>query len=766
MNADANRTRLTDGGFAPEGSAVSLWGHGETVGWRDNNPIITIDLGERQPIGGVSFHTAGSDKAEVYWPTSIVVMVSDDAKSWTMVGDLVEMSNAVAPPPDARNETVNHTFVAEFEAVGRYVALQVICAPPYVFCDEVEVYRGDEAFLSRPMKGETVDGVSAIHHFGARSAIRLGVAKRLNLDLAAVRESLAAAAIPAAERKLLEGRLDRAEQEVSGIPGPENPRAFQTILPLNDVHAEILAVHGAILRAKGLPRIVLGKPHRFELLRWLNAPVKAADPSLAVEMMGNEFRADAFVISNTGDKTGTASIRLLGFPDLPSPPWLSVSSVPWTDTQQGVPVAQALSAAKLEGGAFQIPLPSGMSRMVWLTVDSSKLPAGTYKGTVQIDAMGQRLSIPLMVRVSPLSMGRPRLSLGMWDYSDAQSRLYGVSPENVHAAVELMRSHFVDSPWASAAVFLRPGQTGKSGGDVSEFGVLDAWIARWPDARNYLVFAGVSDSFDGAAAGTKPFEDAVGNWAVRLVQHMRELKIKPEQLCIMLVDEPHNDEMFGRVVAWGRVIKAAAPELTIFEIPNWTPERSAIHDEMIALTDIACMGTFSGPDDPARKYYEPLREKGQRRWFYQCSGPTRHFDPDYYYRRFAWRAFRYDASGIGIWSFGDTGGAPSSWNEYVQPRASFAPEFLGVDDATDSVQMQAIREGIEDYEYLAMLRDAARATSDEKLRGKAEALLAEAAAAVGTGVGIPEKDRNIPADHAAADKYRLRVLALLEELSR
>ncbi len=74
-----------------------------------------------------------------------------------------------------------------------------------------------------------------------------------------------------------------------------------------------------------------------------------------------------------------------------------------------------------------------------------------------------------------------------------------------------------------------------------------------------------------------------------------------------------------------------------------------------------------------------------------------------------------------------------------------------------------MREGIQDYEYLAMLRDAASRPANARLRAQAEALLAEAPAAV-IGDYRSSYDWKQESDRTQADRYRLRVLALLEKM--
>jgi hypothetical protein len=246
---------------------------------------------------------------------------------------------------------------------------------------------------------------------------------------------------------------------------------------------------------------------------------------------------------------------------------------------------------------------------------------------------------------------------------------------------------------------------------------------------------------------------------------MQDSKLDPRQLGLLLVDEPSTDEQDATIVAWAKAIKAGAPELTIFQDPCWVHPEQVKLQESITLADIVCpqLAVFHQGGPSAIQYYEQRRDAGQRLWFYQCSGPVRVFDPSRYYRLTAWHAFRYGASGMGFWAFGDTGGGITSWNEYSGTRTAFTPAFIGVDQATDGIHWQAVREGIEDYEYLSMLRDAASRAVNRTLRAEAESLLQEAPAVV-IGQYRPDWAWVPGIDRAQPDIYRLRVLDLLERM--
>lgn len=759
---EEDATQLTDGKY----SAGYFWVQKSTVGWNNVSPVtITIDLGKVQPIAGLSYNTAAG-VAGVGWPSSILIAVSDDGETWRFVGDLVTLSTKNGLPPADRYAVYRYA-TADLETRGRYVRVAAAPQGGFTFCDEIEVYRGPESLLAKAPEGEIVTDMKTL---AQRAATRSGVVFRLTADLTAAREALKTAVLPDARKRALNERLDAVERAIPQLP-EFDPVQFRAVFPLNELHAQILSVRGAVLSTRGLPRVFVWKKNRFDFLTPHEVPEKApAAPRLAVEMMGNEVRAEDFLLTNASEEPVTLRLRVTGLPGAPRPSWLRVSAVPWTDTSHRVPIAAALPDAEYADGAFAIPVSPGITRRVWLTISSADLKPGQYEGTLVVEGAGQPITVPLRVRVSKITMGRPRLSLGMWDYTDGTGT-YGLTPKNLGPAIALQQSHFVDTPWARRSVLPWPDASAFDAQHQLKqplsFTSFDEWVKRWPNARNYFVFASVSSSFAGAKIGTPEFAGRVGSWAKALAQHMRDLGMKPQQLGILLVDEPHSDAQDEIIAAWARAFKAAAPEITLFQDPTWErPDKTKIQ-EAITLCDIVCPNIpifYRGGPEVAR-YFEARRAAGQKMWFYQCSGPAKLFDPYRYHRLQSWHCFQHGAVGMGFWAFGDTGKALSSWNEYAAAGTPYTPAFIGIDDVTDGIHWQAVREGIEDYEYLSMLRDAAAKTKDAGLKAQAEALLAEAPRAVLSEYS-PAYDWKKEADHAVADTYRLRVLALLEKMAQ
>ena len=136
--------QLTDGKL----TKGCFWIQKGCVGWQPRNSCIsiTIDLGHLEPIQGVSFRTAAGT-AGVAWPAAIKVAVSDDGKNYRVVSDLVEQAfNEGESWP--KGYVVRRFVTTGLHTRGRFVRMVVVSAGAYAFCDEIEVFRGPDAWLN------------------------------------------------------------------------------------------------------------------------------------------------------------------------------------------------------------------------------------------------------------------------------------------------------------------------------------------------------------------------------------------------------------------------------------------------------------------------------------------------------------------------------------------------------------------------------------------------------------------------------------------
>ena len=714
--------QLTDGKYSASETASSIWVQKSTVGWNNVLPvIITIDLGSVQPISGVSYSTAAG-VASVSWPNAICMATSDDNKTWHYVGDLIELS---PKPPASGYHTFRYT-THDLQTKGRYISFAVADVP-YTFVDEIEVYKGDDAWLNQPTPGRVITDMTDI---AKRALITSKTQRRLNDDIADIRDKINQANLSPGAKSTFIARLNIDATAAANMQ--QLPIDFKTILPLNNTHRDILAVYGELLAAEGQKPLTVWHQHRYAWLPLLAKPDSSDETQLQFSMLRNQFRSDDLLLTNASATSQNVTLQLKNAPQNTENNWLQIYSVAWTDTAQGTPVADALLPVDAKNGVYKIDVPAGMTRKVWFTVDSSKVPAGSYKSTFVISGAGQHVNVPLSATIANMAMGKPRFSLGMWDYTNGDGA-YGITPKNRAAAISMMRSHFVDLTWASRAALPQPkAQDFDAHGNFTgklDFSNFDAWVKMWPGARHYFVYLMVKDTFAGAKINTPEFNVRVGSWAKVLSAHMAKLKLQPEQLGILLVDEPRTDAQDAIIAAWAKAINTTAPELTLFEDPIWD---EAKNQDAFSQVDILSpqLPIYNRGGEPVKKYFSDWRKQGKILWLYQCTGPVRSYSPQQYYRYQPWQAFAIGATGEGFWAFGDTSGAPTSWNEYLSRGFGFAPAFLDTDTVYNSVHWDAVREGIEDYEELAMLQDRIKTSNDGAWKSRAQDVLNNAVAVI------------------------------------
>ncbi len=754
--------QLTDGVY----TKGHFWTQKSTVGWSKASPVFcTIDLGRTEPVCGVSWSCAAG-VAGVVWPDCLYVMISDDRKTWTFLGDLNVLGTEGGAPPETGYAAFRFA-TGKLKGRGRYVCV-IAAAQPYCFVDEVEVWRGPDAWLEEEMPGPRVTDLRAYYQ---RSLIRSGAAGRLRADLAAVL-ARQATNLTAEAQAALRARADALEAQIPGFAAGL-PDDQKTVLPYGPLHESILALQAPVLRAAGVAKPLVWQSSRWAPLTLTELPPpRAATAKVALDLMRGEVRGETFNITNPDEAPLEVTLKIKGVPAALN---LEVREVLVTDTQRRQPIAAALRKLEPDAeGVCRLRVPGGCTRQVWLSCRRPGGKARTYKGSVALASADRRLSkkIRLAVRLRDLDFpGRPALHVGGWDYVQGKADYYK-APGNLESGLALMRDMYVDSPWATAAVFPAGAAFDAEGRLVNEaaldFAAWDAWVARWRDARKYCVFFSAGERFNGEKMGTARFNAMVGSWLGAWVRHLQRQGLRPDQLVVHLLDEPHERRQDAVVVAWAAAVRAADLGVVLFLDPTYK-EPSQGDPAMFAAMDVLCPNTpmMLEQGERFRAFYLNQQAAGRRLWLYSCSGPAKLLDPVTYHRAQCWLAFQLGAESSSYWAFGCGGGIGDSWRAYAQSHAEYAPYFVGPDSVMEGKHSEAIREGVQDYEYLRMLRDAlGRAGSSAgdaaAWRDRAAALLKDGVAEAVASVAASNLTWQVEKDRSAMDVVRLRALDLLE----
>jgi hypothetical protein len=762
LTTDAcDSSQLTDGKHAGAG----FWTDEAPVGWVGEKLVsITIDLGSPFDISGASFSTAAGS-ADVEWPSTVLVLGSVDGRGYSLLGDLVALDAAAGRAPRSASFQ-RHAYVSsELEGQARFVRLMVGAAGPYVFADEIEIF-GQRAVASHAPRASTTDTDALFWRVKAASRLRAEVERRL-LE---ARTRLSTSRIALQDRMSLLARLSKLEQRVSRISTDDWSRV-DAQYPMNDVHAAALAIVGAVERLEGAPALSVWTANPWDPLDMTSAPPKVRPPAIDVTLMNGEVRSAAISLRNSTAQPVVVTIELADV-DALDPGWIEARPVAWTGDVEGQAVALALLQPDPNAARAVLEIPAGVTRQLWLTFAPTKLATGQHQLALRVASPGRPdLAVAANVRIlAGRFPATPRLHVGGWDY--VNDRRGGAPPDTLAATTSLLRSFGVDLPWATAAA-MPFGEHGPDGSMIRtpDTTVFDTWIARWPHAARYRVFISARDDLSGLRRGTPAFQVAVRSWATFWATHVATRGVHPGDVDLLFVDEPHGSgDDAERQIGWARALNESGSGFQVWLDPVYADPAETPAD-LVRTANTLCLNRqlLEQSLERHRTFATRLIAAGKVLEIYGANGPATKLDPYSYYRLMAWRAFDVGALAVGFWSFTDTGSG-SSWREYLAPRPIYSPLFLDRTSVVPGKHLYAIREGVQDYEYLALLRDAI--ARDSEMRPPHEPSLARARGVLKSAVSRilkvsrPESYAwDSATDRALADAARLEIAQELQRLS-
>jgi hypothetical protein len=389
---------------------------------------------------------------------------------------------------------------------------------------------------------------------------------------------------------------------------------------------------------------------------------------------------------------------------------------------------------------------------LWVRFSSRDLDPGKQDGKIRVSAEtaeGRQWGkeVPVSITVADVILpDKLSLRLGGWDYPAAGQ--YQVTQENLEAYVAALNEYGVNVTWIGGGFPLGTYGEGDKLTAPPPRDAVESWLSGFPDAAQYCVVA----SF-----GTDRSETFAAEWARDWAAYFKGRGIAPEQLAVLIRDEPTTLEELQAIHKFGVAIKQGAPGFKIFndvhfEDPLKAP--SMLDDVMREACEIQCfnVGHFLSVPDKNRAFMEKYAREGLAWWCYTGGQAHRLSDPYVAWLLRPWFCFKEGVTGANWWAFGDGHGG-FSWGEYFNSGTTRSPLYLGRDSITASKSMEAMREGAQDYELLMMLKQ-------EKA---GEGLLASGVDRVLAAHTEEQWLWNVPKDRSVADTVREEVLKLLSK---
>ncbi|HET7214816.1 MAG TPA: carbohydrate-binding family 9-like protein [Terriglobia bacterium] len=382
---------------------------------------------------------------------------------------------------------------------------------------------------------------------------------------------------------------------------------------------------------------------------------------------------------------------------------------------------------------------------VWLTVSVPRdAAAGDYEGGLEIRAGAESKRFKLSLRVLDFTlpgMVQGNFDLNIWQDPAAVARVAKVplwSPEHwklLEAYTRDLAAHgqkaistsIISDPWRSQTGFVYPSMVqwnfpgvykeGEASRFQFDFSVLDRYVEMMMKAgidksiqcfsmvdgpgRTSLCNIGYTDTQTGKMricpthVGDAAYRDAWGAFLPALVRHLRQHGWLSRTY--MGFDEKPQAIMEGIL----SVLKADAPELKVSLSGGSSSEESA------TVGDLVLYYGALRRRDVVRKLLEERRGVGPTTFYTACgttSPNTFIYSPQWESRLLPWISFQHGLAGYARWAY-------QSWPEDVwkdpESRWHSGDSFLvypGDDGPIDSTRWELLRQGIQDYEALAMLK--------------------------------------------------------------
>lgn len=734
------------------------WSDKGTVGWQVGHErvfLIDMDLGEERPIGKITLDSiAGS--AQVTFPSAALAFVSSDGQKYHYLCDVISESL----PQD---KSLNYRFAADgLKGWGRYVRIAVLSGGFYIFCDEIEVMKGDHAADQAEYLDDAAIPADEVKAYAANL---IPWVTQKNATLTLLREATEAvkaregavgdqAAIAAAR-----AAIEDTRSGVLGHPDVQEPDYDQG--PPYRVYDRRAFAAVAGLNRKLWPgkKAILWDRSDWAWLRVLEAPLDGQlGAKINVNMMNNEFATASFIVTSSSDtdqKVELDASPLTGPDTIPSDQIMTLAHVVHVEAF-GYNYRDDAIVPEEEG---PIVLGPGVSKRIWVTFKTrgKNLAPGFYTGDIAVSVGGESVGrVPVSLRVWPLRFpDQVSLNSNTWGSFDEQplvGREEDAAQDLVdHYSTALTISHrYLPHP--------KPDAEGNLTGPL-DFTKLDQMIAWNPQCRLWLIWAGFEFGFGDMGTGqfaTPVWEKVFTEYVTQMRDHLAEKGIGTDQFAWYWVDEPDGKAWDELCVPASKLVKRIDQSMLTWENPTGGVSHQQLEDGL-AYFDIYCPNDSHVSDGAA---LDILRRTSRKSWVYAC-GSEKNAPPFEYYRRFSWRAWQLGLGGVGMWVYADGNGMTLS--DYTSG-VSYGLVFRGKKGLIGSKRWDAWRQGIADYEYLRILNDAMDKAREAGTNADA-VKHAEQILSVGVADVIGDSTHGGKPDQAGApDEYRVEMLEVLAKL--
>ncbi len=493
------------------------------------------------------------------------------------------------------------------------------------------------------------------------------------------------------------------------------------------------------------------------------------EATLAVEAFSGETESAALNLFNLGSRNRTFRVTLEGLKqgdtEVPARDLITLHEAVAVPTEMrdfsedAIPLLN--SANVIQVGAWD-------ARQLWLNISTSGLAPGEWTGRVHlrsldIEPVSISADIKLTVWAPKLPEKQP-LSLCHWGY--VHSSVLKDYPEAALAdQVRNGTNVFVGTFYPKAQF----NEQGELVGEI-DFKDHDAYVKQHAP-HGTILFCGYQGALKGPGGqDAEAYAKAHVVWLRAWVAHLKELGVDYDGYALYPVDEPGlSDGLVDTYLRLAKLAREADPNIQMYTDPVGRITEDELK-EMLPYVDIWCpnrRGLILDKTNAAK--LDIIKNSGATVWTYECDHNAKHQSPLGYYRAQAWLAWHHGMTGIGFWSY-----CTSQDDPWFLPtlRHDYLLVYPG-NGVVSSKRWEAVRDGIEDYSMLTVLRriiNQPPATATPEDLEASRALLGAEADAVALFCGLDDDDTlpgsdGLPGVRRVTDRRWEKIQSVRRELA-
>ncbi len=472
----------------------------------------------------------------------------------------------------------------------------------------------------------------------------------------------------------------------------------------------------------------------FQILIRSDAPVKTLNVE-AIDLKGPDGAvlraADARLFRQHQLHLTVATYRNEDF----KPGWYPDPLIPFKHPLTRKP----LEAARLTAVPFDLPADQTHGFLIDLYVPPGAKP-GEYRGMYRVAADGEK-DVLFPVKLTVWDFDLPRVSTLRTALGSPAGRMRGYYRQRARDGKEKEPSDWAAVETQCAEMLSRhrinatppPGSLVPVAQDDGTFRVPAEQVRRFREfVDRYHVNAFQVPRPTGVVKDPDHEREKLHAWLASWDRAAAELDRPQVVFYTYLRDEPNDQDAYRFVQKWGRAIRRANSAVKVMVVEQtWTQDEA--WGDLYGAVDVWCpLFCLFKPQSAAKR-----QALGETVWTYTAlcqreKTPWWHIDyPLMNYRVPAWIAWRYRIRGLLYW------GGMSHWRQVDDPWTdpkTYCPRgpnqspiyngegtivypgrAVGYDGIAPSLRLKALRDSIEDYEYLAILERSGRAPQAEKV---------------------------------------------------